>query len=45
MPMSEGGLVRYSDETQSRFVIKPVAVVAFGIAIIVAAVMLHVLYG
>ena len=45
MPMSEGGLVRYSDEVQSRFVIRPGAVVVFGIAIIVAAVILHVLYG
>jgi preprotein translocase subunit Sec61beta len=45
MPMSEGGLVRYSDETKSKFIVKPAVVIGLGIAIIIIAVVLHVLYG
>jgi preprotein translocase subunit Sec61beta len=44
MPMSEGGLVRYSEDVQSKFVIKPAVVVGLGIAIIVIAVALQVLF-
>jgi len=44
MPMSEGGLVRYGEETKSKFVIKPEVVVGLGIAIIIVAVALQVLF-
>ena len=44
MPMSEGGLVRYSDETTSKFIIKPGVVLALGIAVIVIAVALQVIF-
>lgn len=44
MPMTEAGLVRYSDENTSRFVIKPAVVIGLGIAIIVVAIALHILF-
>ena len=42
MPMSEGGLVRYSDEVTSKYVIKPEIVVGLAIGIAVLAIALHV---
>jgi preprotein translocase subunit Sec61beta len=44
MPMSEGGLVRYSEETHSKFIVKPSVVIGLGIAIIIVAVVLQVLF-
>jgi len=44
MPMTEAGLVRYSDETKSKFIISPTVVVVLGVAVIVIAVALQILF-
>lgn len=45
MPMTEAGLVRYSEETKSKFIISPTVVVGLGIAIVVIAVALRIMFG
>lgn len=44
MPGAFGGLMRYDDEYQSRFMLSPKAVIAFIIAVIVFVVVLKVFW-
>tara|TARA_Y100000310_G_scaffold344244_1_gene455953 strand:- start:13887 stop:14057 length:171 start_codon:yes stop_codon:yes gene_type:complete len=44
MPGVFGGLMRYDEEYQSRFMISPVAVIAFIIIVIVSVVALKILF-
>ena len=43
LPQSGGGLVRYSEDYKSRFVMSPVTVIAMIIAVILIEIALHVL--
>lgn len=44
MPMTEAGLVRYSEETKSKFIVSPTFVVGLCAAIIIIAVALRVIF-
>lgn len=43
MPQSGGGLVRYSEDYKSRFVMSPVTVIVMIIAVILIEIALHVI--
>ncbi len=43
MPSSQGGLVRYFDEEESRFRIKPGYVIIFISLIVIAEIVLHLM--
>ncbi len=44
MPMTEAGLVRYSDEAASKIQLKPEYVIALAVAVAAIAIILKVMY-